>query len=61
MAGTTTSIKIDIQLVDEAMRVLGARSRREAVCTALREIVALQRFKKLMTKHVGKLKFQGHG
>jgi hypothetical protein len=34
---------------------------RDAVHTALREIVALQRFKKLMKKHAGKLKFAGCG
>jgi len=61
VAVTTTSIKLDTQLVDEASRILGAKSRTEAVHIALREIVALRRFKKLMKKHAGKLKFQDYG
>jgi len=61
MAVTMTSIRLDTHLADEAARVLGAKSRTEAVHTALREIVALKRFKKLMKKHAGKLKFQAHG
>ena len=47
-------------MADEAARLLGVKSRTEAVHLALREIVALQRFKKLMKKHAGKLKFEGH-
>jgi Arc/MetJ family transcription regulator len=61
MAVTMTSIRLDTQLADEAARVLGAKSRTEAVHVALREIVALKRFKKLMKEHAGKLKFAGHG
>jgi Arc/MetJ family transcription regulator len=61
MAGTTTLIKLDAQLVDEAMRVLGAKSRTEVVHMALLEIVWLRHFKKLMKKHAGKHKFQGYG
>jgi len=59
VARTTASIKLDTQLVDEAMRVLGAKSRTEAVRLVLQEMVAIRRFKKLMKKHAGKLKFQG--
>jgi Arc/MetJ family transcription regulator len=55
-----TSIRLDTQLADEAVKVLGAKSRTEAVHVALREIVALQRFKALMKKHAGKLRFAGH-
>ena len=54
-----TSIRLDTQLADEAVEVLGVRSRTEAVHVALREIVALKRFKKLMEKHAGKLSFAG--
>jgi hypothetical protein len=36
------------------------KSRTEAVHVALREIVALKRFKDLMRKHRGKLSFAGH-
>jgi Arc/MetJ family transcription regulator len=61
VAVTMTSIRLDAQLADEAARVLGAKSRTEAVHAALREIVALKRFQKMMKKHAGKLKFAGHG
>ncbi len=57
MAVTMTSIRLDTDLADEAVKVLGAKSRTEAVHVALREIVALQRFKDLMKKNAGKLKF----
>jgi Arc/MetJ family transcription regulator len=61
MPVTMTSIRLDTHLADEAVRVLGVKSRTEAVHTALREVVALKRFKKLMRKHAGKLSFEGHG
>jgi Arc/MetJ family transcription regulator len=57
MAVTMTSIRLDTDLADEAVRVLGAKSRTEAVHVALREIVALKRFKDLMKKNAGKLNF----
>ncbi|HEY2115692.1 MAG TPA: hypothetical protein VGJ51_11405 [Candidatus Angelobacter sp.] len=56
-----TSIKLNARLADEAAKLLSAKSRADAVRMTLREIVALRRFKKLMKKHAGKLKFQGHG
>ena len=55
LAVRMTSIRLNTQLDDEAARILGAKSRTEAVRTALREIVALKRFQKLMKKHAGKL------
>jgi Arc/MetJ family transcription regulator len=61
MAVTMTSIRLDTHLADEAARALGVKSRTEAVHVALREIVALKRFKNLMAKHGGKLSFSGHG
>jgi Arc/MetJ family transcription regulator len=61
MAITMTSIRLDTQLADEAAKVLGVKSRTEAVHVALREIVALKRFKDLMKKNAGKLSFTGHG
>jgi Arc/MetJ family transcription regulator len=61
MAITMTSIRLDTHLADEAVKVLGVKSRTEAVHVALREIVALKRFKDLMKKNVGKLSFAGHG
>jgi Arc/MetJ family transcription regulator len=59
MAVTMTSIRLDTDLADQAVKVLGAKSRTEAVHVALREIVALARFKTLMKKNAGKLKFSG--
>ena len=61
MSVTMTSIRLDTQLADEAARVLGVKSRTEAVHVALREIVALKRFKELMRRNSGKLSFTGHG
>ena len=61
MAITLTSIRLDTNLADEARKVLGVKSRTEAVHVALREVVALKRFKALMKKHAGKFSFAGHG
>lgn len=61
MAVTVTSIRLDTHLADQAAKALGVKSRTAAVHAALREIVALKRFKRLMTKHAGKLSFPGHG
>ena len=60
MANTMTSIRLDIHLADEAAQILGVKNRTEAVHAALREIVALKKFRNLMTKHAGKLAFEGH-
>jgi len=60
MAVNMTSIRLDTQLADEAAKVLGAKNRTEAIHQALREIVALKRFKALMKKNAGKLSFTGH-
>jgi Arc/MetJ family transcription regulator len=59
MAVTMTSIRLDTHLADEAVKALGVKSRTEAVHVALREIVALKRFKSLMKKNAGKLTFAG--
>jgi len=59
MALSLTSIRLDIRLADEAAKVLGAKSRTEAVHLALREVVATKRFKELMRKNAGKHKFTG--
>ncbi len=56
-----TSIRLDIKLADDAVKVLGARNRSEAVHMALQEVVALKKFKELMSKYGGKLKFEAHG
>jgi Arc/MetJ family transcription regulator len=60
MSGTMTSIRVNTRLVDEAVRVLGAKSRTEAVRMALREIVVLRSFKKLIKKYASKLKFAAY-
>jgi Arc/MetJ family transcription regulator len=59
MAGTLTSIRLDTKLADEAVRVLGVKSRTEAVHVALREIIGLKRFKELMAEYGGKGTFAG--
>jgi Arc/MetJ family transcription regulator len=61
MSVTMTSIRLDTDLADEAVKVLGVKSRTEAVHVALKEIIALQRFKELMTRNAGKLRFAGSG
>jgi len=60
MATTMTSIRLDTHLADEAAHILGVKSRTEAVHVALREIVAMKKFKDLMSKHAGKLAFEGN-
>ncbi len=55
-----TSIRLDTKLADNAVKVLGAKNRSEAVHIALREVVALKKFKEMMSKYGGKLKFEGH-
>lgn len=61
MSVVLTSIRLDTKLADEAVKVLGVKSRTEAVHTALKEVVALQKFKDLMTRNAGKLQFEGSG
>jgi Arc/MetJ family transcription regulator len=56
-----TSIRLDTKLADDAVKALGARNRSEAVHMALKEVVALKKFKQLMSKYGGKLKFEAHG
>jgi Arc/MetJ family transcription regulator len=60
MALRMTSIRLDARLADEAAEIFGVKSRTEAVHIALREIVALKRFKNLMKKNAGKLSFDGY-
>jgi Arc/MetJ family transcription regulator len=59
MAATLTSIRLDTRLADEAVRALGVKSRTEAVHVALREIVGNRRFKDVIKKYEGKLRFAG--
>ena len=58
MTKPMTSIRLDTHLADEAAKILGVKSRTEAVHIALKEIVALKKFKSLMEKHAGKLAFE---
>ncbi len=60
MPATLTSIRLDTKLADEAVRALGVKSRTEAVHVALKEIVRLKGFKKLMKEHGGKLTFANY-
>ena len=53
MGVAMTSIRLDTHLADEAAKVLGVKTRTEAMHVALREIVALKKFKNLMAKHAG--------
>jgi len=59
MAGTITSIRLDTKLADKAKRALGVKTRTEAVHIALKEIVRLNQFKRLMEKYGGKGTFAG--
>ena len=56
-----TTIRLDMKLANEAVKTLGAKSMSEAVHIALREVVALRKFKDLMSAYGGKLKFEAHG
>ena len=60
MAASLTSIRLDKKLADKAAKVLGVKTRTEAVHRALEEIVKLQEFKDTMKKYGGKLKFEGY-
>jgi Arc/MetJ family transcription regulator len=57
MAATLTSIRLDKKLADEVKRALGVKTRTEAVHVALREIAGNRRFKAVVKKYEGKLKF----
>ncbi|MGD0788442.1 MAG: type II toxin-antitoxin system VapB family antitoxin [Terracidiphilus sp.] len=60
MPAKLTSIRLDTKLADEAVRALGVKSRTEAVHIALKEIVRLKGFKKLMKENEGKLTFANY-
>ncbi len=49
-----TSIRLNTKLADEAVRLMGARSRTEAIHEALEEAVQLRRFKRFLKKYGGK-------
>ncbi|MGD0158423.1 MAG: type II toxin-antitoxin system VapB family antitoxin [Terracidiphilus sp.] len=60
MPATLTSIRLDTKLADEVKKALGVKTRTEAVHLALREIAGNRRFKNVVKKYEGKLKFAGH-
>lgn len=63
MAGSRvklTTIRLDLKLADEARRALGAKSRTEAVHMALREMARTKRYKALLARHAGKMRFERH-
>jgi Arc/MetJ family transcription regulator len=60
MPTAITSIRLDTKLADEAVRALGVKTRTEAVHLALKEVVDNRRFKDLMRKNEGKLKFANY-
>jgi hypothetical protein len=56
-----TSVRPDMGSADKAANSLGDKGRTKMGLAALREEVsALKKFKALMTRHGGKLKFEGH-
>ena len=57
----TIAKRLDMRLANDAVKTLSAKTRSEAVHTALQEAVATRRFIDLILKHGGKLKFEAHG
>ena len=57
MAVRRKSICLDSDSADNAAKIVRAKPRKEVAHAALSEIVALNRFKDLMKKNAGKLKF----
>ena len=53
----TTSIRLDTKLADEAVKMMGVKSRTEAIHVALEEVIAAMRFKKIAKKYAGKGEF----
>lgn len=52
-----TSIRLNAKLADEAVSLMGANSRTEAVHAALEEVVTALRFKKMVKRYAGKGEF----
>jgi len=61
MAANTITIRVNASLADEAKKLLGVKSRAQAVRVALAELVSPRRFKVLTKKNAGKLKFTTAG
>lgn len=54
-----TNIVIDDRLIEEAMKVTGAKSKREAVDIALRQLVDRARAYRSLRKMKGRLRWEG--
>jgi Arc/MetJ family transcription regulator len=52
MTTSANHVRVDPRLVNEAARILGARSRTEAVQLALRKIIERKQFSRMMTRTV---------
>ena len=52
-----TNVVLDAELVQEAFRLTGARTKRELIDTALRELVRVRR-KKDLTELAGRIRFR---
>lgn len=53
------TVEIDNKLMAEAMKLLGAKSKREAVETALREVVKHRKAAKAIRSLYGKIEWEG--
>jgi Arc/MetJ family transcription regulator len=60
MGTALTSMRLDGNLADEAAEALGVKTRTEAIHIALKQVIELKEFKKLMAENGGKLKFEGY-
>ena len=54
-----TNVEIDDQLINEAVRVTGARSKREAIDIALRALVARESVQRALRRLRGKAEWEG--
>ncbi len=59
MPTTLTSMRLDLELADEAAEILGAKTRTEVIHLLLKETVAMKHYKDLVLKHGGKHAFAG--
>lgn len=57
MATNKTTIRVNARLADEAKKLLGVKSRAQAVHIAVTDLVALSRSKTLMKKNIGQISF----
>jgi Arc/MetJ family transcription regulator len=57
VAVTLTSIRLNTKLADEAAKVLGVKTRTEAIHKALERAVYTENVKAIMRKYQGKLSF----